>query len=280
MSQDQHTPEQGPGKPLSAPVAASDPRVGASRRSEGLSGPQTGAESFGALKSFVLWLDASDGSVPTHDGIQWPDGTVTIHHRHFGISTTHRDPDAARQAAHGKQGRIVWPAPAPADALRQRIAEALYQSHWPRGRWELRPTEEHDLYREHAEAVLAVVQPELDALAALRQVARGYCPACGRGDAAPTVEDYEQQRQRAEQAEAWRRKAVRRALKISKLQGTLAAVTDLRDDLREITGARWIADALDKILDGQPPAHDAGPTVREAAAADRAHWGQRQWGGE
>lgn len=39
-------------------------------------------------------------------------------------------------------------------------------------------------------------------LAALRAVARGYCPACGRGDAAPTVADWEQQRQRADQAEA------------------------------------------------------------------------------
>ncbi|TVZ96489.1 hypothetical protein [Streptomyces sp. BK340] len=39
-------------------------------------------------------------------------------------------------------------------------------------------------------------------LAELRTVARGYCPACGRGDAAPTVEDWEQQKQRAERAEA------------------------------------------------------------------------------
>ena len=35
-------------------------------------------------------------------------------------------------------------------------------------------------------------------LAALRAVARGYCPACGRGDAAPTTADWEQQRQRAD----------------------------------------------------------------------------------
>lgn len=46
---------------------------------------------------------------------------------------------------------------------------------------------------------------ELDALyaelAALRAVARGYCPACGRGDAAPSVTDWEQQKQRADQAE-------------------------------------------------------------------------------
>lgn len=41
-----------------------------------------------------------------------------------------------------------------------------------------------------------------DELAALRAVARGYCPACGRGDAAPTVEHWEQQRDRADRAEA------------------------------------------------------------------------------
>lgn len=40
-----------------------------------------------------------------------------------------------------------------------------------------------------------------DALDALRAVARGYCPACGRGDAAPTVTDWEQQKQRADQAD-------------------------------------------------------------------------------
>jgi hypothetical protein len=48
------------------------------------------------------------------------------------------------------------PTPAPESPLRQRIAEALYLSHWPNGRWELRPLEEHDLYLEHADAVLAV----------------------------------------------------------------------------------------------------------------------------
>ncbi|MFF6781407.1 hypothetical protein [Streptomyces sp. NPDC012510] len=39
-------------------------------------------------------------------------------------------------------------------------------------------------------------------LEALRAVARGYCPACGRGDAAPTVEDWEHERDRAQRAEA------------------------------------------------------------------------------
>lgn len=61
----------------------------------------------------------------------------------------------------------------------------------------------------------------------------------------------------------------------------LAKVRDLRDDLRGITGARWIADALDKILDGdQPPApaHDAGPSVRQAAADDRTYWERKDAG--
>ena len=53
-----------------------------------------------------------------------------------------------------------------------------------------------------ATAVKRAIQPELDSLAALRQVARGYCPECGRGDAAPTVADWEQQKQRANRAEA------------------------------------------------------------------------------
>jgi len=39
-------------------------------------------------------------------------------------------------------------------------------------------------------------------LAALREVARGYCPECGRGDAAPTVTDWEQQRQHSDRAGA------------------------------------------------------------------------------
>ena len=39
-------------------------------------------------------------------------------------------------------------------------------------------------------------------LAELRTVSRGYCPACGRGDAGRTADDWEQQRQRADQAEA------------------------------------------------------------------------------
>ena len=50
---------------------------------------------------------------------------------------------------------------------------------------------------------------------------------------------------------------------------TIARVQNLRDDLREITGARYIADALDTILGAPTPDPAAGPTVTECAANDR-----------
>lgn len=43
---------------------------------------------------------------------------------------------------------------------------------------------------------------------------------------------------------------------IRALLGIVASVRDLRDDLREITGARYIADALDNILDPTDAATD------------------------
>ncbi|MFI2632597.1 hypothetical protein ACH5A2_19695 [Streptomyces collinus] len=51
----------------------------------------------------------------------------------------------------------------------------------------------------------------------------GYCPSCGRGDVAPSPEAYEQQRQRAEQAEAERDGAYRER---AHLVALLAAMTD------------------------------------------------------
>lgn len=68
-----------------------------------------------------------------------------------------------------------------------------------------------------------------DQLDQLRAVARGYCPACGRGDAAPTVQDWEQQKQRGDEAET----------RLAHLQATseaagrlLTRTTDERDQLR------------------------------------------------
>lgn len=87
------------------------------------------------------------------------------------------------------------------DHLRDRIAAAIWERQNPGRRY----TDcEHPWQadaEEDALAVLAELKPELDALAALWQVARGYCPDCGRGDAAPHVEDWEQQKRRADQAD-------------------------------------------------------------------------------
>lgn len=68
-------------------------------------------------------------------------------------------------------------------------------------------------------------------LAALRAVARGYCPACGRGDAAPTLADWEQQKQRADQAET--------------------ALTAAQRAARGV-GAWGVLQAADKTLQQQP----------------------------
>lgn len=57
---------------------------------------------------FVLWLDAADGTVATHDGVQWPDEWATLHSRHHGYTSTHFTAEAAAHAVYGKQGRIEW----------------------------------------------------------------------------------------------------------------------------------------------------------------------------
>ena len=58
---------------------------------------------------FTLWLDAADGSVASSDGVQWPDGTVTLHHRTFqDMTATYATPDIAAHLVHGKLGRIEW----------------------------------------------------------------------------------------------------------------------------------------------------------------------------
>jgi hypothetical protein len=56
------------------------------------------------------------------------------------------------------------------------------------------------LISEHTQLVTRLAEAEAQ-LAALRTVARGYCPHCGRGDAGPTTEQWEQQKLRADQAD-------------------------------------------------------------------------------
>jgi hypothetical protein len=95
----------------------------------------------------------------------------------------------------------------------------------------------------------------------LQQVARGYCPHCGRGDAAPTIEDWEAQRRRAGQAEA---EVKRLGLMVDEYGAGAGALTD---KLKRVRAARdriahapahldaiWCLDQLDAALDGPGPA--------------------------
>lgn len=77
-------------------------------------------------------------------------------------------------------------------------------------------------------------------LAALRAVARGYCPACGRGDAAPTVADWEQQKRRAEQAEA----AIERVRAYADRLDTMGNGTSIEADSIRRAAAKGIRAAL------------------------------------
>jgi hypothetical protein len=76
-------------------------------------------------------------------------------------------------------------------------------------------------------------------LAALRQVARGYCPACGRGDAAPTVADWETQKQRADEAEAQQR--LTDAMRQQNLDAAAAAIQRAEQAEAAIARVRTLA---------------------------------------
>ncbi|MFM9656802.1 hypothetical protein [Streptomyces scabiei] len=147
-----------------------------------------------------------------------------------------------------------------------------------------------------------------DQLDALRQVARGYCPDCGRGDAAPTVEHWEQQKQRADEAERRLRNIANghpRADAIQAEIGEMIAQThELRDQLRAteaVVGrvraahdriahapayvdAIWCLDQLDAALGARPAATQATEpgSLRDqiAAAVDRAFDAWQQGLGE
>lgn len=168
------------------------------------------------------------------------------------------------------------------DDLRDRIAAALYERerpprdpHWPNAY-----AADREVFEAMADAALGAVQPELDALTALRAVARGYCPACGRGDAAPTVDDWEQQKTRADQAERERHTARQHA----------AAIAAQRDRLRQRMNHladRWeYALAVDKPYGrtlrseiSVAPFCGTSTAVRPYRADDGSQkWAARCWG--
>lgn len=119
-----------------------------------------------------------------------------------------------------------------------------------------------------------------DQLAALRAVARGYCPACGRGDCSPTADQWYKQQQRANKAEAERDTARQHA----------AAIAAQRDRLRQRMNT--LADRWDHALPidkpyartlrneiSVAPFHGTSTAVRSYRADDGSQkWAARCWG--
>ncbi|MCX5522621.1 hypothetical protein OG342_07050 [Streptomyces bobili] len=82
----------------------------------------------------------------------------------------------------------------------------------------------------------------------------GYCPHCGRGDVAPTPEAYEQQRQRAEQAEA----AIARARHLHRPVGVVAAAeAGIEPDCATCGPNRWPCPTYTALDQPAPAAAEA-----------------------
>lgn len=75
---------------------------------------------------FQIWLDASDGSIATYDGVQWPDGTADVHHRYRRPDGVQWSPERLAETIHGKQARVEW-TPDAAAGLRERAERAEAQ---------------------------------------------------------------------------------------------------------------------------------------------------------
>lgn len=114
---------------------------------------------------------------------------------------------------------------------------------------------------------LAAWQVREDAVA---DIARGYCPHCGRGDAAPTAEQWLEQKQRAERAEhardaaeeaerrmleqrqemaaeryAWQERGDKAEAELTETRNALAMQKGVSADLRVESKAR--GDKLDRV---------------------------------
>lgn len=116
-----------------------------------------------------------------------------------------------------------------------------------------------------ASATSRAARAEKD-LTALRQVARGYCPECGRGDCAPTAADWEQQKTRADQAEdllriahatsnqseAERARAVQHAEQAEAARARVQALADECEARGEASGHPLTVTRVREALDTQP----------------------------
>ena len=71
----------------------------------------------------------------------------------------------------------------------------------------------------------------------------------------------------------WRQRALQAEATIDRVRAALVRIGRMK---ASIVDGIYCLDVIEEALD--PPAHNAGPTVREAAAADRAYWEQRDAG--
>ncbi|MET9073906.1 hypothetical protein ABZX95_17400 [Streptomyces sp. NPDC004232] len=122
----------------------------------------------------------------------------------------------------------------------------------------------------HGEQATKVADLERQ-LAALRAVARGYCPACGRGDAAPTVADWETERQNAafwlDQHKRARQSASDQRQRAKNAEAAVARVHHYADRL-EATAGNEFDPLLAQIAAGIRAALDQpAPTTAAQASA-------------
>lgn len=166
---------------------------------------------------------------------------------------------------------------APDNPLRKRLAEALAGHAGSKAfladghEWEHART----AWYTHADAVLTELKPELDALAEYEHTINWMttCTGCAR-----VLDSAYSETVRAEKAEA----ALARVHHVADLIAAGAPWTSNRDDLAQrIRDAASVdgGQAATRAAEGPTfPARDAGPTVREAAADDRAHWNTKYAG--
>lgn len=115
-------------------------------------------------------------------------------------------------------------------------------------------------------------------LAAGLPLVRGHCPACGRqslflgsgGHVTCSTIDCRNPSAADEVLRHAHLTECQHASGQRQAEATLARVCALRDDLRGITGARYIADMLDKILDPSGPAEVEATTPTPCPACARA----------
>lgn len=112
-----------------------------------------------------------------------------------------------------------------------------------------------------------------DQLDALRAVARGYCPQCGRRDAAPTTADWEAERQRADEAEQRLRNIANGLPRADSIQAEIGEMIlqthELRDQLRAAEAALdRVRAAAAKLAAAQHGIDVEADSIRRAAARE------------